>query len=147
MSEGSEPELIIKQCSHCHKKYTLTDDEFEIVFGYKEHDVPFKTCSKCRGKNKPKIKCDRCEMDVIEGEMTMHRETEHCRRTHYNKQKAICEFCSHLEVSCKRCEAWLYNCLENVIAINEYIKDNERGVGYIKSHLKTKLINIEYRKI
>ena len=83
--------------------------------------MPCKTCAKCRGKNKTKTKCDRCEMDVIEDEMTMHRATEHCRRTHYKKQKAICEFCSNLEVSCKRCEACLANRPCSVISLEEYI--------------------------
>ena len=148
MTEWQEKDDIIKiRCSNCKKKYTLTDYEFEITFGYKEHDVPYKTCNKCRGKNKTKITCDRCGMNVIEGEITMHRMTEHCCRTHYKKQKVICEFCSHLEeVSCKRCEAWLYNRPDNVIALDKYIKENELGEMYIKSDLKTKLKNIEYRK-
>jgi hypothetical protein len=85
-------------------------------------------------------------MDVIESEMTMHRVTEHCRRTHYNNRKAICEFCSHLEVSCKRCEARLPNCPDPVKSLDEYIKNNERGVPYITGDLQTKLGNIEYRR-
>jgi hypothetical protein len=49
-------------------------------------------------------------------------------------------------VSCKRCDAWLYDCPESLIAINEYIKNTELGVRYIKSVLKTKLMNVEYRR-
>ena len=146
MSEDSETEIINKTCHHCHKTYALTDDEFEIIFGYKSHDVPFNTCTKCRGKNRSKVKCDRCDMDVIEGEMTMHRTTEHCCRTHFNRQRAICEYCSHLEVSCMRCDAWLYNRPERVISLNEYIQNTEHGLRYIQNDLKTKLNNIEYRR-
>ena len=92
------------------------------------------------------MRCDRCEIDVIKGEMTMHRMTEHCRRTHYERQQAICEFCSHLEVSCKRCDAWLSNRPNLVKSLDDYIKNNEHGVLYIKHDLRTKLINIEYRR-
>jgi len=137
MTETHDEDDIIKaRCSNCKKKYSLTDDEFEIIFGYKELDVPFKTCSKCRGKNKTKIRRDICEMDVSEGEMTMYRTTEHCRRIQYEKPKAICDFCSHLEVSCKRCEARLSNRTDEVIPLEESIKNTELGVYYIKDDLK-----------
>ena len=128
MSGEEDNDIITKHCKACHKTYTLNEYDFEIIFGYQKHDVPYKSCSKCRGRRKPKIKCDRCDMDVIDGEIVMHRWTEHCRRTHYKKQKAICEFCSHLEVSCKRCEAWLANRPDSVISLEEYIKNNELGV-------------------
>ena len=58
-------EQEITKCLKCKKKYKTNEDNFDLYFGYKAHDVPFKTCIKCRGKNKPKIKCPRCQSDIL----------------------------------------------------------------------------------
>eukprot|EP00971_Amphidinium_carterae_P264111 5239615-Amphidinium_carterae.1 len=43
--------------SNCKKNECNT---FEVYFGYKTYNVPFKTCVECRGRDKTKIKCEKC---------------------------------------------------------------------------------------
>ena len=55
MTETHDADDIIKaRCSSCKKKYSLTDDEFEIIFGYKELDVPCKHATNVVVKRKLK---------------------------------------------------------------------------------------------
>ena len=84
----------ITKCTNCKCKYKTTEENVELYFGFKRSEEPFKTCRKCRYKGKPKIKCDRCLLDVVEVEIKEHRSSVYCRETHSAAQKRVCEFCS-----------------------------------------------------
>ena len=125
----------ITKCTNCKCKYKTTEENFELYFGFKKGEEPFKTCRKCRNKGKPKIKCDRCLLDVMEDEIKEHRSSVYCRETHYAAQKKICEFCSEFKVNCWRCKWWYYDAPKEVLRFNEKYQ-NEEGIKYIKDQLR-----------
>ena len=125
----------ITKCTHCKCKYKTTEENFELYFGFKKDEEPFKVCRKCRSKGKPKIKCDRCLLDVLEDEIKEHRNSVYCRETHFAAQKKICEFCSEFKVNCWRCNFWYWNAPNSVLDFNEKYQ-NEEGIKYIKEQLR-----------
>ena len=42
MTDEEDNDTITKCCKGCHKTYTLSEHDIEILFGYQKHDVPYK---------------------------------------------------------------------------------------------------------
>eukprot|EP00971_Amphidinium_carterae_P117365 2324903-Amphidinium_carterae.1 len=75
------------RCSNCKKNYKVNENKFELYFGYKTYDVPFKTCVQCRGRNKTKIRCEKCGLGILPDEKHMHQESVYCRSVAFDKAK------------------------------------------------------------
>ena len=130
-------EQQITKCSNCKKKYKTNEDNFDVYFGYKAHDVPFKTCIKCRGKNKPKIKCPHCQLDILPEEEHMHKQSVYCRSIRYEQARTNCDVCCDKKSSCGRCK-WIWAAYEPLV---KYYTDNP------EENVKAQKENEEINKI
>jgi hypothetical protein len=88
-------ETVIVKCSNCKKKYKTNEENFDVYFGYKnKQDEPFKTCFKCRSKGQPKTNCDRCGLEILPEEKSIHHGSVYCRKEALERHKKACTICS-----------------------------------------------------